>query len=106
MDTLAYVGKGYSTFSFIVFSLIGILFITVAILMFVSASKGVQLSDDPKTPPMSVEMKVGIGIGLLIFGFILPYAGWTSRKLVRGNDKYAAAFGGISIFNMLRGGRR
>lgn len=101
MDTLAYIGKGYSTFSVIAASLIGFVLIAVAILMFVSASKGVELSNDPNYKPMSVEMKVGIGIGLLILGIIIPYGSWVSRKLVRGNKKYAAAVGGIGIFNMI-----
>lgn len=106
MDTLAYVGKGWSTFSLIAGSLIGVVLVIVAILMFVSASKGVEQSNDPNYKPMSVEMKVGIGVGLLVVGLILPYSAWVSRKLVRSNDKYAAAVGGIGIFNMLTGGRR
>lgn len=100
MDTLAYVGKGYSTYSLVVSTIIGIVLIIIAILMFISASKGVEQSNDPKYKPMSVEMKVGIGIGLLVLGFILPYGSWVSRKMVRGNNKYAAAVGGIGIFNM------
>lgn len=106
MDTLGFVGKGMSTFQFISATLIGIFLIIIAVLMFVSASKGEQPTTDPSKPPMSVEMKVGIGIGLVLFGLIIPYGAWINRKLVRSNDKYAAVSGAFSIFNMFRGGRR
>jgi uncharacterized membrane protein len=99
MDTLAFVGKGMSTFQLVAGTLIGIVLIIVGILM-LSASKGEQPATDPSKPPMSVEMKVGIGIGLLIFGIIIPYGAWINRKLVRSNNKYAAVSGAFSIFNM------
>lgn len=107
MDTLGYVGKGLSTFQFVVGTIFGILLIIVGILTLVSASKGPSPSADPNQPPMSVEMKIGLGLAAIVFGIIIPYGTWINRKLVRGNDKYAAFSGGISLFNMfVRGGRK
>jgi hypothetical protein len=106
MDTLGYVGRGLSTFQLVSGTLIGILLLIIGVLMFVSASKGEQPSTDPSNPPMSVEMKVGIGIGLIILGIIIPYGSWINRKLVRGNDKYASVSGALSLFTMFGRGRR
>lgn len=106
MDTLGYVGRGYSTFTFVSLTLLGILFVIIGILMLVSASKGVEPSTDPTKPPMSVEMKVGVGLVLIVLGVIFPYSGWVNRKLVRGNNDYAKVSGAFAIFNMFTGGRK
>lgn len=100
MDTLAYIGKGFATFQLAAGTLFGILFLVIGILMLVSASKGQEPATDSKNPPMSVEMKTGIGISLIVLGVLIPYGSWVNRKLIRANKKYAAFSGALNMFNI------
>ena len=100
MDTLAFVGKGFSTFQLVAGVLIGILMLIIGILLLISAGKGQQPIVDPQDQPMSTEMKVGIGIGLIVFGLLIPYGSWVNRKLVRANKNYAAFSGAVDMFNV------
>jgi hypothetical protein len=102
MDTLGFIGKGFSTFQFVAGTLVGLLLIAVGILALVSASKGPTPTTDPNNPPMSVEMKVGLGLVALVLGIIIPYGSWVNRKLVRANKNYAAMSGAFGVFNMFR----